>query len=195
MKNIYCASLSIPFSPDLEELSRVKQLNWDSTSWGQCLIRKHQQLDVFLSNFDLGLGWSELFYSPPGFNMPVHVDSNKYSNNCKINWIIGATGSVMNWWQTSSPDYTPTIHKTPVDSEYLLFDQDQCEIVWSDHLLHPSLINAGVPHNIDNCTDQGRWCMSYNIINVDDQKKKYDPTQWSDAIDKLKTIVMFGAVL
>ena len=149
-------------------------------------------MEKFLLNFGIGVFAGELFYSPPGFRQLLHVDGCNYSNNCKINWRIGAVGSVMNWWQVKkNSSFTPKRVSTRIGTSFLMADKTQYDIVWSDQLLLPSLVNAGVVHNVINCTDQARWCMSYQLINLDN----YESLQWSDAIDKLQTILITGAVL
>ena len=190
MKNIYCAGLSLPFSFDLQELVK-KQPKSNPSTFGHWAIQPHHDLEKFLLNFGIGLSLCELFYSPPGARQPVHVDGSNYSNRCKINWRIDALGSVMNWWQVKNSNYSPICLTTSLGGSYLLADKSQYEIVWSDQLLLPSLVNVGVMHNIINYTDQARWCMSYNLVNLDTNES----LQWSDAIDKLQTILITGAVL
>lgn len=174
---IYSRDLSVGFELDI---SALKQVQESYNNLDQMMIFKMSTVDKnllrFLDALDLYVSHSEIFYTPPKGKLPIHVDHDEFSNRCKLNWVFGAEGSRMIWWE-KKPGVELKYHTTPIKTRYLMFDQADCIQLYSAEINQPSLVNVGVPHSVDNMTDQGRWCMSYVI----GKKKDHTNLQWDEA--------------
>ncbi len=111
-----------------------------------------------------------MFYTPPYTQRNIHIDGSiatkPYKDIFKINWIYGAPGSTMKWYDVKS-GFEPLKSKTPVGTYAYLFDETECDLIFETTIRQPAIIQAGIPHTIDNNTNQRRWCVSYQIDNLD----------------------------
>lgn len=145
----------------------------------------HQFINL-LASLGLVMSHGEMFYTPPNTQMPIHVDDGIYgTNRCKINWVFGADGSVMEWWRAKDETQPLNYQTTPIGTTYILFDTIECEKIHSAEIHGPTLVNSGVPHSVNNCTNQGRWCMSFNIAHATTRV----PIQWDEAIVIFKDFI------
>lgn len=181
MENIFCQRLR-----DIEiDLSPLRALQ-ESHASGKMMIFDYPRVDVkltkFLRTYDLIVSKAEVFYIPPGESLPIHVDSDSFSNNCKLNWVFG--GGEMCWFKPKE-GIPLRYHTTPIGSKYLLFAAGDCVQIYQDTVGSPSLVNVGIPHSVNNDTDAGRWCISHNI----DCMLLKQQIQWHDAVDRLSEIL------
>lgn len=169
--NRYCIDLKIEITSDIlvaldeaqhhhrEHLNKFK--HFDSRARFFPLVSK------FLSQYNLGITHVEIFYTPPGFVLPIHTDDNEtHNNHCKINWVFGLPGSTMSWWkpnQESIPDH----RVTSIGTKYDFFSEEACNLLWSAEVGRPSLVNVGIPHSVFNNTEEGRWCISFMLTDLE----------------------------
>jgi len=180
MENIYCQRLR-----DIEiDLSPLQVIQRSHLS-GKMMIFDYPMIDVrlkqFLKTYDLFIPKAEVFYIPPGESLPIHVDSDKFSMDCKLNWVFG--GGQMLWFKPNE-DVPLRYHTTPIGSKYLLFNIDDCVQVYQEDIGVPSLVNVGIPHSVRNDTDASRWCISHNIGCVQQGRQ----IQWHEAVSRLAAI-------
>jgi hypothetical protein len=104
----------------------------------------------------------ELFYGPPDleYTMIIHVDSGP-GDRGKVNWVFGGSGSKMHWYRNIN-SVPKDVLITSVGSKYNQYDPADVELIHTNTIANPSLVQVGVPHNITN-PGQERWCYSMVI--------------------------------
>lgn len=171
----------IPFSIDASPMIGAISRHGLTGGFLQSII-DHDDFDRGLSRWlsDLGLkiNFGEVFRTGPMSTTRIHVDGPTMDESCKLNWAFGAKGSTMAWWRIvdHSMDLSPRL--APGGTRYINIDTAGCEMMHSEEIGSPSLVNVGVPHNIINPTNQTRWCISYMLGRMDSIQN----LQWSDAI-------------
>lgn len=168
MENIYCKDLKLDFEINLDPLRKIRDGYKDVH---QYMIFPYKREDIdsrlldLISSVGLYVSHQEVFYTPPNGKLPIHVDQYNFSNMTKLNWVIGAKGSHMVWWKPK-PGTPLRYYTTPIGTQYLLFEEEEVDEVYRGEIGLGTFINAGVPHSIDNPTDEGRWtlshCLSFN---------------------------------
>jgi hypothetical protein len=176
MVNIYCKKLQIDI--DLSPLEDIRVSHTTNTMMIFEYPSVDENLKSFLKPLDMFVSRAEVFHTPANGKLPIHVDMDRYSNICKLNWVVG--GGEMVWWKVKE-DIPLRYHKTPIGTKYLLFEEDECEPIYREKIGLPSLVNVGVPHSINNDTDESRWCVSHNINCLLTGKQ----IEWYDAIRRL----------
>ena len=154
--NKYCAYLSIPF-PLFKE--RVDPLKFPKTRHFK--LDKDEVLNDDLQHwFDslkLEIYLVEVFYTPPNEVGIIHIDSVG-GDYTKLNWQFGGKDSVMNWYSETTPNSRKkTI--TSIGSNSISFDENNVTKIHSQTIQNPSLVQVGVPHNIENFSED-RWVVS-----------------------------------
>jgi hypothetical protein len=165
MKNNYVTELQLPFEIDLSPAHRIiagyKNVN-------QYYIFPYNRSDIdknllkFIDDMGCFISHQEMFYTPAHQKLPIHVDNEDFSNMAKLNWIIGAKGSDMVWWKPKDPNKKNKF-TTPIGTRYLLYTEQMVDEEYRFPVGKSTFINAGIPHSIDNHTDDGRWCLSHVI--------------------------------
>lgn len=103
----------------------------------------------------------ELFYGPENtpYTLGIHID-NGPGDRSKINWVFGGEGCTMHWYRiTNSKPKDQLNLTTPVGSRYNVFEPDEVTMIHTNTIKNPSLVQAGIPHNIIN-PGKERWCYS-----------------------------------
>lgn len=184
MENHFCMDLSLDFVPTFHPLAdpllREMPLN---KSWHfQIPTDKIDPLITgFMSKIEVWIPHAEVFYSIPGHRRPIHIDGNqKIGKICKINWVYGGTGSLMRWWEPKDPSKPPKEGLTIIGSKYCAYDEQDCNMVWESAVGFPSLVQAGLPHDMINSSHEPRWCMSYAIYDGITRK----PILWDQAVER-----------
>jgi hypothetical protein len=105
----------------------------------------------------------ELFYGPPDtpYTLGIHID-NGPGDRSKINWVFGGEGCTMHWYRALTHS-TKTVEMTPVHSPYNLFEPHEVKLIHTNTIQNPSLVQAGIPHNIVNPGHE-RWCYSMVVM-------------------------------
>ncbi len=178
--NKYCINLNLGVPPDISELLHRAQVHHKN----RLDKYKHFEVmdlqghtDAILRKFGARCGHQEIFYSPPGFEISIHTDNGEIGkDHCKINWVFGAPGSKMYWWNPKE-NSGPESLLTDINTKYLNFKKQDCDLLWSAEVGCPGLINAGIPHSMHNSTTEGRWCVSIMIVDLETN----DILQWDKA--------------
>ena len=175
MQNQYCLNLDLGFVVDHGIL---ETLVVDPSRVNHFVIKDiDKRLIDFLSPLDVVIPFAELFYTPPLHILPLHVDNDFISNACKLNFIFGGEGSLMQWWKLKDKDAPLSYSTNKNGTRYLRVEPNECDFVWQENVGQPGLVNIGQPHQIVNCTNTPRWCMSYCLYN----KINKDTLQWENA--------------
>jgi len=109
----------------------------------------------WLNSLNLVLGLAEVFLSIPGTYYGIHKDHITLTDFPKINWIFGKSTSYMNWYEPKTTGFTLK-KETGLYVEYAIED---VKLLHSAELKSPSLLQAGVPHNVTVLKDY-RWSIS-----------------------------------
>ena len=175
--SIYCQSLNfnVPLFQEhviIEQLPKI--VNGKKSYHSIVDIRSNINPEILklLSNVSIFPDHCEVFYSEPEFFSGIHVDLG-HGDFTKINWIFGGNNSVMNWYSVKDT-VRQEKNLSAVQTQYIAYWQKEVELVHSQPLASPSIVQVGVPHNIKNA-DQPRYCVSLVVSAVKDNKR-YRPT-------------------
>ena len=117
----------------------------------------HSELQDFLKSKKIYAHHVESFYSPPNFEQPIHVDDTG-GDYVKMNFVWGGTGSLMHWYKPTESKIIDTTSSL-IDTRILQYKQDEVDLMASECVYSPSLVQTGVPHNITN-PHEHRLCLS-----------------------------------
>jgi hypothetical protein len=112
----------------------------------------------WIQSLDLTLGHAEIFFSVPHTYYTIHQDQHTIVDFPKINFIYGESTSFMNWYK-NKPEKTGTISQTKIDTPYVGYALDEVDLLYSTEIKSPSLVQAGVPHNVT-VVNGFRWSVS-----------------------------------
>lgn len=190
MQNQYCLNLDLGFVVDSSILDTI---DVDPSRVNHFVIKNiDKKLTDFLSSLGIAVPYAEIFYTPPLRILPLHVDGDYLSNFCKLNFIFGGEGSLMQWWELKDKDVPLNYHINKNGTRYLRIETNECEFVWQEKVGQPGLVNIGRPHQVVNCTNTPRWCMSYclydninkGMLQWENASKIFEQYQISSALDK-----------
>lgn len=179
--NRYCKDIAIGFEASTVMLDSVRS---SYTVLDRSSIFKGNANDIdgrimeFLHPLGLDVIHVEIFYTCPGRFTSIHVDGPEIDDHCKINWVYGAPGSRMIWYEDAPGSPGPRKMTTRIGSSYLAYDTNHCVPVHHAEVGRPSLVNAGIPHNVHNTTDDQRWCVSL-VLGYAGTERKF--VKWDDA--------------
>jgi hypothetical protein len=161
VKNRYCLNLNLGFVVDHQVLT---SLEVDPSRVNHFVIHNiDKNLTNFLNEKNISIPHAEIFYIPPLRVLPLHVDNDSINDFCKLNFIFGAQGSLMQWWKLKDPSRSMNYHTNSIGTRYIRVEVSECDLVWQQQVGQPGLVNAGVPHQVINCTNEPRWCMSFSL--------------------------------
>lgn len=161
--NIYCRKIQFPVEIELENFppkdyeNRVFMIR---PPWSKINKKLHREL----GKLGLYIEHSEIFYSPPQEGIYIHVDTNTFSNMTKLNFCICNPLSVMNWFEIKEEYKNKSPKETMLSTKYLKYDKHEVKkILHTECIAGWHIVNAGIPHNSTNYTDEPRWTLSYVI--------------------------------
>ena len=142
-------------------------LNIDPLSRLDLLVRKRHtkinfedinpELIKFFETLNLRIHLAEIFYSHPYYDSPIHIDTLP-GDFTKLNWQYRGSRSKMNWYRVLDLD-KKDISITPIGTNFVSYSRSEVEIIETNDIKFPSLVQAGVPHNIKNDYEE-RWVLS-----------------------------------
>ena len=115
-----------------------------------------------LEELGLRIGFAELFYTNSFQITGIHTDV-ALGDLAKLNFQFGGTGSTMKWYSPRS-DVVKQPLTTVVNTNYVLYNSSEVEFLEQHFVGFPSLVQAGVPHNIEN-NSEPRYCLSLVLLN------------------------------
>lgn len=119
--------------------------------------RSHSRVNIKLLNpeilemFDsknLEIVLCEAFYRKPTDikHDAIHKDAMHITDATKINWVFDGHDSLMNWYEPVTPVYN--ISRSQIGVEYIYYDRSNLNLVHSQTVGFPSLVQVGMPHDI-----------------------------------------------
>ena len=138
---------------------------------------------------------AEVFYRPGnGLMMDafIHTDGHRVIPGfAKINYILGGSGNIMNWWRPKSVSEKNNM-LTPIGTKYLRFTKDECTLLDSVEMLGLYVINAGIPHSVEmssGSVEQPRICISVTPL----LKETMNNVECNDAYARLESAISLAA--
>lgn len=133
----------------------------------------NQDMKIFFNTLGLEIYFAGLFTTIGKINTTIHLDGHNLGNHAKLNWVISSNHDhKMNWYKVKDNiQLTPSIRHSEKDlpkREYVNFLENEVEYIDSHTVKFPSLINAGLPHNVSN-NGGIRKCLSIALKNFDKQ--------------------------
>jgi len=176
--NTLCRPLNIPVPLFKEYFNKKKY----STERHQFLDRNEISPEYlnWIESLGLVLDHAEVFFSIPHTYYTIHQDQHTRTDFPKINFIYGGLNSFMNWYKVK-PGSPGTMSQTKIDTPYVGYTPEEVDLLYSTELKSPSLVQAGVPHNVT-ILGSPRWCVSTvytyqdkKLVSWDDMIKILDP--------------------
>lgn len=161
-----------PFSKDTDVYSFPKQRRTELD------IHRHINplLIEILQSKGISIMLAELFYSIPYLDSVIHSDTFGESI-AKINWVYQGRGSKMNWFK---PISETNIISGNLRNTYKKYSRSEVELIHSEEIHSPSLIQAAVPHNIINDSEE-RWAVSLMLRD----NLKFGQLKFNNAVEYL----------
>jgi hypothetical protein len=188
VNNKYCVNLNLKFPVDNDFFERITITDIPYYGFKQIKIDE-SLLDIklieFLAQRGIKVHHAEAFYTLPGNKIPIHIDTEVIGNQCKLNFVYGDPGSKMQWWRLKDENMPLKYRLTPIGTKYLMFSPKDCEMVWEAEVGNPSMVNAGQPHSVNNCTSSPRKTLSLMLYNIN-KKQLLD---WDDGVEIFKDFI------
>ena len=147
----------------------------------------------FFESHGLTLKNADVFISPPGFRLPIHVDGETMSDSVAINWeFCDEKGAFMEWWNPKEPKKisisapgtgkdTYPISTTPYA---LNWKDEECDKLYSSEIKFPTMVNIGIPHSMTNATSSTRYAVSLTWFDYFGNN-----VEWDYAIKRLQSFI------
>ena len=121
----------------------------------------------FIKELKLNFLLAELFYTKPFSVTGIHVDVQG-GDYTKLNYVYGGTNSKMHWYKLKETT-NKSATKTPIDTYSILFNRFEVDPIESQSIKFPSLVQAGIPHNVINLSEP-RYCLSVVLTKIDNSR-------------------------
>lgn len=166
--NNYCVDLHFEWSPFVPEYDPYSAPLGHSK-----LDEKYISPEFFqcIDSLGLKLLYIEIFVKEPNYGPGVHVDHGK-KNMAKINWVYGGEDSVMTWYKPKKGKL-PRFNVTAINSYSVVYDEDDVDLVHTQKVGKPSLIQSGVPHGIYTKLET-RYCYSAVLFSKNNIRLPFD---------------------
>ena len=184
--NNYCIHLNLDlkiFNSDLHPIDFIKTLpEWNEERFTKPTGSKHfrvtfnflnQDFVDFFKNRNLILAHVEVFYTVPYGKIGIHCDVPTVGDIGKINWVYGGADSVMQWFETNklhNPAPVQFRNKPAAPGGPALdLTSVEVDLVHSQFVISPSLVQVGKPHNMENGPTD-RFCIGAIFVSNDTNK-------------------------
>jgi hypothetical protein len=175
---VYCKSLNLTISPLINEADIVKQTERHIEI---NLNRINPHLTAVLKLLGVRVSYAECFRLNPYQENNIHTDTER-GDYTKINWIYGGKDSTMSWY-TPNSDNSKNLMYTATGTTYENYTIDEVTLMHRQHLSSPSLVQVGVPHDVQNYSEL-RHALSFVIA------KGNNRLTMSEAIDIFKDYII-----
>ena len=123
-------------------------------------------IELFES-LDLKILLVEVFYTKPHRFTSIHTDA-RGGDYTKLNYIYGGNNSKMVWYKPKN-DIEKSVSTTSIGTPYLEYKMSEVTKIEDKVVNFPSIIQAGIPHNIIN-QKEPRYCLSIVLIRNNDNR-------------------------
>lgn len=161
----YAFHLNLPVPHPLKNKSVLKYgiSEYEPSSWFDSLDNLSEEFLTFLDELGLTMTYPALiFYTPERQDIPVHIDGVEISDRVVMNWCVGGLDSQMQWFKLKN-DNISEAKVTTAGTPYTRYNLDEVELLHTDVVKWPSIVQTGIPHRITNYGNQKRWVISCDI--------------------------------
>jgi len=173
LQNNYHRYLNLPFEIRKPQICNVKPKDLKHYDIPN---HKDDNITEFVKQFGLQIINTELFYTPGGKKLPIHIDDWVKDDHVKINISWGPKEGTTRWW--NAPNFTEEEYNSNYNSlkdlEHIKYEnfserqhrsiilkEEECELIHEANTDKPSLVNVGTFHSSHNPTDEGRWTLCF----------------------------------
>jgi hypothetical protein len=180
IENRYCKHLNLPFdfTPVEPDFAGKQHVRYD--------MSLHPEFITWLASLGIEPGFAEVFKKTPTdieYPWALHVDGLELNDHVKINFVYGGGRGKM-LWAKLKPEFTHRNKVTVVNTAYLWAPMEECDILYSDSLLKPSIVNAGQLHTVVDVSED-RIAYSFMLRYINSKKRLL----WDDAITLFKEYI------
>lgn len=174
--NNFCRKIQLPFDVKLKDFPFPLPSNWNTDEvrmFKHPITKVDPELLRFLAKHKVWVNFAEIFYTPPFSRCNIHVDTAQISNMTKLNLCICHPNSVMNWYEPL-PDFAdkkPSV--TELTTAYLKYKKNEVKLLHSECISGWTIVNAGIPHDGENPTEEVRWTLSHSLMDLSDGKRNH----------------------
>lgn len=169
--NNYCVDLNLDLPIFESALTPVEFLKQNYKLEGHFQVDVNHlstELKMFFDKVGLTVRLVEIFYRQPNAVGNIHSDTEIAGDYAKLNWVYG--NGTMYWYKTNK-NYTPTIlNTTAIKSYALYYSESEVELVHSQIVGQPSLVQVGCPHKVINDNTE-RFCISVVFETVNTKER------------------------
>jgi len=181
---MFCAKLTFPFDIStpgfpLENKESSQHYKYDYKNIDKQLIQSLEDKNIFVT-------FAEIFYSPPFTKIPIHLDAPNLTHFTKLNICISEKNSYMNWYKVKPAYENKPAKLTVLSRPYLEYEPEEVDLLYSQCINGVYLINAAIPHDSTNFTNQPRWTLSLGL----NDSKITDELRFNDAVERLKSVII-----
>jgi len=156
--NDFCINLHFPDIPLFKEqqfLSILKTKNHHRIDPNDL----HPAMHLEFNKLGLEIVFVESFFKTPFQENRIHKDAPGYTDATKINWVFDGMGSTMNWYEPKNDKVLPLQDITSIGVQYSYYQRPDLNLLHSQQVLSPSIVQVGIPHDITMGPDY-RHCIS-----------------------------------
>jgi hypothetical protein len=162
--NNYCFDLHLPVNHPLTNPSILK---WDHENEPSSWFCNHSDISSEFTKFldSLGLVMTYpilIFYTPANQDIPIHIDGIGISDRFVMNWCVGGFDSQMQWYTLKDNNITEA-KITTAGTPYTRYALEQVDLVHTQTVKWPSMVQTGIPHRITNYGPEKRWALSCDV--------------------------------
>lgn len=149
--NNFCVDLKFKFNPLRENFNLDDLKNKDSSKLKHSKLNSETDISSeflkFLDIHNLHIILAETFYIPKFGRLPIHSDGIDCTDYTKLNWVYGGEKSRMIWYKPKL-GVIPKLSITDIGVEYEHYTPDSVEVVHSQPVGFPSLVQVAGPHSV-----------------------------------------------
>ena len=172
-KNIFHRYMQLPFEINKHPLCDTTP---DTVAHHDINPYRDAKIEEFNSSLGLVTVHTEVFYTPPGGELPIHADDVAIDNRAKINITWGPPEGTVRWWKSENAkaitdlesakemlgtELQPDEDFSAREHANLLAKKEDCELIWEANTNKVSLLNVGQLHSTYNPTNVGRWTLCF----------------------------------
>lgn len=159
--NPYCTNLNfnIPVfrdSVDLEKFTSCYQMQGHRSDLNPTLLK-------FLLTKNIKVFFFETFFLLPDNREVIHID-HLSGDYVKLNYVYYGNNSKMNWYKPKD-EIKKSISTTPIGTKFISYNKNEVDLLHSQSVGFPGLVQVGIPHSITNPEDK-RLCISLVLHNL-----------------------------
>lgn len=162
--NKYCIDLELDIYPikedvlaDVEQRPHTELFEHDFTD----------EIVAFFASQGLRITFAEVFNRYLDSPSTIHSDAKESTDAAKINWIFGGGDSRMNWWKPLVDKANES--KTTLNLNYKFYHEHECELLHTQQVGFPSIVQVAIPHNVTMLADH-RICISVFLSRINDER-------------------------